>query len=243
MTPLLTALRKAASQSLKPRPLINLREWADEYRRLSSESAAEPGRWRTSRVPYMAEPMEVVSLDSTKSMVLMISSQLGKTEFELNVAGFYTHLEPSPILIIQPTEGAAASFSKERIAPMIRDTDVLADLFKSDAYGDSVLRLSLNMRQKSQVFLTVLRIWLVLFTIFCLRASLICVGLYTNPTQCQPIYAIAFNSFSAAFNSLAIASPWLRGRSPSQNKFSGLRSQSMLSANALLSSVLNLLIS
>jgi len=130
-------LKNTAQQTLKPRSKLNLVQWADTFRRLSRESAAEPGRWRTSRVPYMREIMETVSDDSVSSVVLMISSQLGKTEFCLNVLGFYAEQEPSPILLIQPTEGAAASFSKERIAPMIRDTPVLTNLFKSDAYGDS----------------------------------------------------------------------------------------------------------
>jgi phage terminase large subunit GpA-like protein len=131
------ALLELDRLTLKPKPALNLVEWADTYRKLSRESAAEPGRWRTNRVPYMAEPMSTISRDDCSEMVLMISSQLGKTELLLNLIGFYAHLEPSPILLIQPTEGAAASFSKERIAPMIRDTECISDLFKSDAYGDS----------------------------------------------------------------------------------------------------------
>mgnify|MGYP002509026688 CR=1 FL=1 len=34
---------------------MTVSEWADEYRRLSSESSAEPGRWRTSKAPYQRE--------------------------------------------------------------------------------------------------------------------------------------------------------------------------------------------
>lgn len=137
MNPLQQELRQVSKQCLKPRPLINIREWADEYRRLSREASAEPGRWRTSRTPYMAEPLETISNDEVREVVLMLSSQLGKSELLLNVIGFYAHLEPSPVLVIQPTEFAAASFSKERIAPMIRDTEVITELFKNDAYGDS----------------------------------------------------------------------------------------------------------
>jgi len=131
MTPLQARLKAAAKRCLKPRPRLNVRQWADEYRRLSSESASEPGRWRTGRVPYMAEPMETITNPAVKQMVLMLSSQMGKTEFILNVFGFFADLEPSPVLLIQPTEGFAGDFSKERIAPMIRDTPVLADLFKA----------------------------------------------------------------------------------------------------------------
>jgi phage terminase large subunit GpA-like protein len=129
-------LKQVARLALKPRPRISLRQWADQYRYLSRESSEASGRWRTSTVPYMAEPMEEVSSHKNKEIVLMLSSQLGKTEFILNVIGYYTDLEPSPMLVIQPTDGFASSFSKERIAPMIRDTPVLNRIFKS-GYGDA----------------------------------------------------------------------------------------------------------
>jgi len=37
---------------LEPPPDMTISQWADEYRRLSPESASEPGRWKTSRAPY-----------------------------------------------------------------------------------------------------------------------------------------------------------------------------------------------
>ncbi len=137
MNKLKERLRKVASQVLRPKPNLDLVEWADNYRFLSQEGSSEPGRWRTSRVPYMAEPMSVISTPGVERIILMLSSQLGKTELLLNVFGYFTHLEPSPLLLIQPTTMAAAGFSRERIAPMIRDTPVLTELFNSDAYADS----------------------------------------------------------------------------------------------------------
>ncbi len=55
-------------------------------------------------------------------------SQIGKTELVLNVAGYFAHQDPSPVLMVQPTIEMAESFSKERLAPMVRDTPVLRDL-------------------------------------------------------------------------------------------------------------------
>ena len=40
---------------LAPPPNMTVSQWADKYRRLSSESSAEPGRWRTSKAPYQRE--------------------------------------------------------------------------------------------------------------------------------------------------------------------------------------------
>lgn len=64
---------------------------------------------------------------SVNTIVLMTSSQVGKTEFLLNVIGRYADLDPCPILFVLPTLVLAEDFSKDRLAPMIRDNaDLLA---------------------------------------------------------------------------------------------------------------------
>jgi hypothetical protein len=54
-------LLRAWGGGLKPDPLFTVSEWADRYRKLSSRSAAEPGRYRTRRTPYMKEIMDALS--------------------------------------------------------------------------------------------------------------------------------------------------------------------------------------
>ena len=44
-----------------PPPDITVSQWADENRRLSSESAAERGEWRTDRAPYQRAIMDALS--------------------------------------------------------------------------------------------------------------------------------------------------------------------------------------
>ena len=58
----------------------------------------------------------------------MVCTQLLKTSILENVFGFYAHLDPCPILLLQPKEDAAEQFSKERISPLIRVTPVLRKL-------------------------------------------------------------------------------------------------------------------
>lgn len=58
----------------------------------------------------------------------MVSTQLLKTALLENVFGYHAHLDPCPILLVQPKDDAAEAFSKERIAPMIRVTPVLKGL-------------------------------------------------------------------------------------------------------------------
>lgn len=44
-----------------------------------------------------------------------------------NIIGYYIDVDPGPMLMIQPTIETAQDYSKRRIAPMIRDTEVLAE--------------------------------------------------------------------------------------------------------------------
>ncbi len=67
----------------------------------------------------------------------MTSSQVGKTEIINNTIGYFTHQDPSPMLLIQPTLDMAETWSKDRLAPMIRDTDVLTELFGDPRSRDS----------------------------------------------------------------------------------------------------------
>lgn len=87
--------------------------------------------------PYQAEPMEAVTDDSVQSVVLMWASQSGKTEVINNALSYHFHLDPSPILCVQPTLEMAASWSTDRLAPMIRDTPVLCELFGDPKARDS----------------------------------------------------------------------------------------------------------
>lgn len=55
----------------------------------------------------------------------MTSAQVGKTELELNALGYFIDYDPSPILAVHPTVDMGKAFSKDRVAPMLRDTPCL----------------------------------------------------------------------------------------------------------------------
>lgn len=113
---------------LVPLPQLTLSEWADEYRVLSSEGSAEPGRWHTDRAPYLRGMMDAISDPTIEEVVAMKSAQVGYTEACIvNPVGFYIHQQPAPILVVQPNvDPMAKSWSTDRLAPMLRDTPVLA---------------------------------------------------------------------------------------------------------------------
>lgn len=124
------ALFKEITQVVAPPPDLTISEWADFNRRLSAESSAEPGQWRTDRVPYLREIMEAISDPLIETVVIMSSSQVGKTEVLLNTVGYHVDDDPAPIMYILPTVDFAKAFSKDRLAPMIRDTPALTGKVK-----------------------------------------------------------------------------------------------------------------
>jgi len=120
---------KDAISDFKPPENVTLSEWADKYRYLSPESSAEVGPWRTERTPYLKKPMDSFTDPNIKQIVVMASSQLGKSELLLNAIGYIIDQKPGSILFIQPTIPDAQKFSRQRIAPMIRDTPKLSSKF------------------------------------------------------------------------------------------------------------------
>ena len=125
------------SRGLKPSPRLRLSEWADAHRFLSSEGSAEPGRWRTSRAEYQRGIMDAITDPSVETVVVEKGSQVGWTEILGNAVGYYVDHDPAPILLIQPTVETAEAWSKERLAPMIRDTPALRGKFKDPRSRDS----------------------------------------------------------------------------------------------------------
>lgn len=117
------------TKGLKPLRKISVNEWADQYRQLSSGVSAEPGRWKTSRVPYALEPMKAMTQKGIHRVVLEWAAQLCKSEIQNNIIGRFAHIDPCVIMMIHPTVELAEDYSKSRIAPMIQDTKVLKPLF------------------------------------------------------------------------------------------------------------------
>lgn len=117
--------RERFRRHCRPLPRLTMSEWAEKYRVLSPEATANHGPWMNAVVPYLAVIMDAVSDRTTQEIVVVAPSQSAKTELILNAIGYFIHQEPSPMLCVQPTVETAESFSKDRVAPMIRDCAAL----------------------------------------------------------------------------------------------------------------------
>ena len=129
-------------QKLKPPPKLTISEWADWFRQMSPEASAGTGRWHTDNAPYQREIMDAIGNPHVRMVVFKSSSQVGKTEVLLNVLGYYIDYNPAPILVLQPTVEMGQTFSKDRLAPMIRDTAVLRKKMdaKSRFSGNTIMQ-------------------------------------------------------------------------------------------------------
>lgn len=133
----LDRVERASREILRPPPKLTVSQWADEHRRLSPESAAEPGRWRTDRAPYQRGIMDAVTDPAVREVVVMKSAQIGWTELLGNVVGYFIDRDPAPMLLLQPTVEMGEAWSKDRLAPMVRDTPALRDKIKDPRSRDS----------------------------------------------------------------------------------------------------------
>jgi phage terminase large subunit GpA-like protein len=131
------SLAKLAIQPLRARPALSVQQWADKNRILSQESSAEPGRWYTERAYYQAGIMNAFSDPYIEKIVCMTAAQVGKTEILNNVVGYFIDHDPSPILVVQPTLDIGKAYSKDRLAPMLRDSPALKGRVKDVKSKDS----------------------------------------------------------------------------------------------------------
>ena len=119
------AVERSFWEGLRPDPLLTVSQWADQRRWLGA-MCAEPGRWKTSRTPYLRRPMDDLSVTSkVQEVTLVFGAQMGKSESLNNWVGYIMDIAPGPTLYVQPSIDRAKEYSKTRIQPMIEATPAL----------------------------------------------------------------------------------------------------------------------
>jgi len=123
-----SAFAQGFAEGLRPEMPVSLVTWSDKHRVLSSKASAEPGKWRTSRVPYAAEIMESLSSTSDVQIVAwMKGAQVGATELGNNWVGYVIDHAPAPMMAVQPTIDMGKRWSRQRFSPMLNDMPVLQE--------------------------------------------------------------------------------------------------------------------
>ena len=132
--------------AIKPADPLTVTQWADKYRVLTSKGASEPGPWRTSRVPFLAEIQDALSIQHPAEEVVFIKSvQVGGSEVGLNWLGYVMDHSPGPMLAVLPTVKVGERWVKQRLDSMIRACSRLSKLISSSGSRDS--RDTLDMKE------------------------------------------------------------------------------------------------
>lgn len=119
-------------------PKLTIDKFADRDRVLSTKESALDGRWKTSRTPYLKEPMQCLSPSHPcQTVVLMGASQGGKTEIMVNSDGFTIAKDPCSFANIFPNATLFSDFSVQRLKSMINNTPSVREKMISENSRDS----------------------------------------------------------------------------------------------------------
>jgi phage terminase large subunit GpA-like protein len=118
-----------ALNALKPPEELTVSEWAEKHRVLDNKSSARPGPWSNSTTPYLKGIMDELNNYETEEIVFVKPTQVGGTEAIFNMLGYVVDQDPSPAMIVYPTDELAKSISKNRIEPMVHNCPTLNEKY------------------------------------------------------------------------------------------------------------------
>lgn len=122
-----------ALQFLRPPEQLNVSEWAEKYRMLDSKSSAMPGPWSNDITPYLTGVMDEFNNYETEKIIFVKPTQIGGTEALQNMIGYIVMQDPSPTMIVYPTDTLAKSVSENRLQPMLKATPEIAKKFDENS--------------------------------------------------------------------------------------------------------------
>lgn len=127
----LSRVHRAAMSAWKVPEKLPIKQWAIKYRWLSSLEAAKPGKYRIEVTPYLDwenGPLDALDDPTVEEVVCQKSAQVAWTSGVLgNALGAWIDVDPSPILVLFPKEGAAKDYMGEKFEPMVEATKRLSD--------------------------------------------------------------------------------------------------------------------
>jgi phage terminase large subunit GpA-like protein len=105
---------------------LTLSQWAERHAYLSAESSAQPGKWHA--YPYQVGMLDAITDPRNDRVTFLKSARVGYTKLVNMAIGYHVHQDPCPMLVVQPTVDDAEGWSKDELAPLLRDTPALRGL-------------------------------------------------------------------------------------------------------------------
>lgn len=138
MTTGVKSVFESALRSAIPKGALTISEWAEQYRFVSPQRSARPGRWSNEVVPFARGIMDAVTEPDVRKVVLMKSSQVAGTEILINILCYYIHMDPSLMLYIAEIEDKARAWTNEAFDPTIAESPEIRKCMFNAFAGHSV---------------------------------------------------------------------------------------------------------
>lgn len=114
----IATIRRNALRSLIPPPRIALSEWIEQNVILPEGVSALPGKVRLW--PYQREIADAISNPEIERITLVKPVRTGFTTLLTGAIGGFVANEPSPILVLLPTEADCSEMSRLMVPNVIR---------------------------------------------------------------------------------------------------------------------------
>jgi phage terminase large subunit GpA-like protein len=135
-TPAEELLRRVKAGFMPP-PDLTVSEFSDRELMVTVGPHANT-HWRTDFAPYQRGILDAFHEPGVEIVVVMGSSQWGKTSCAVNIVAYHIAHDPCPILVVQPTvDPMAKDFARNRLEPVIRASPRLLECVGKKRAKDS----------------------------------------------------------------------------------------------------------
>ncbi len=131
LSPPVMAVRAKAMASLIPPPRLSLSEWVQTHLRLPEDVSALPGK--VSLWKFQVGIADAISNPEIERVTLVKSVRIGLSTLLTATVGSFVANEPSPILLLLPTEADCRDYVVSDLEPIFAATPALRDLLTAEA--------------------------------------------------------------------------------------------------------------
>jgi phage terminase large subunit GpA-like protein len=129
--------RTVIGQTLQPSIRLTVSEWAQRERYIN-QPGAYVGPWKNETVPYMVEPMDIVTDSAYTGEIFVGPAQCGKTDgLLINTIGYSATVDPMDMLIVEKSSAAARDFSIRRVDRLHRNTKSVGEALLNHRDADN----------------------------------------------------------------------------------------------------------
>jgi phage terminase large subunit GpA-like protein len=127
----------AALPSIAPIERVTVSVWAERDRYLLDNGAVV--KWRNDVVPYMREPMDMVTSRRYRGAAFAGPARTGKTDgLVVNTVGHKVCCDPGDIRVIHMDQAAAREFSVKKVSGLIRLSDAVRERQATGRHSDNI---------------------------------------------------------------------------------------------------------